>query len=88
MISSGAKSAVSMFVMDGCGTVRVHESSGETMGCLAASPDSGLVTVFGMLGEEAVTLCGAEDGGHVLIRDAHGAHKLTIPPQESGAAEE
>ena len=58
------------------------------MGFLCASPDSGLVTIFGMLGEQAVTMCGAEDGGHVLIHDAHGAHKLTIPPQESGAVEE
>ena len=80
VISKNARSAVSAYADEtGCGVVRVHESSGETMACLAALAESGVMTTFGHLGEEAVIVCGTEEGGRVLVCDVHGEMKATFP---------
>ena len=42
------------------------------MASLSANGDFGLLTVFGHLGEQAVTVCADESGGHILICDPDG----------------
>jgi hypothetical protein len=66
--------------------IRLHEGSGEVMLSLSATSDAGLLTVFGNLGEQAVTLCASEEGGHVLICDPDGIVQADLcvePPEES-----
>ncbi len=57
LLNEAHRACLSAFAYAEGGMLRLHEGSGEVMASLSANGDSGLLTVFGNFGEQAVTLC-------------------------------